>query len=57
MLLMLVVHEQRENDDDRKRNSDEPKQCAFAETHDGSPLLPHVGERTHVDLFWFLTFF
>jgi hypothetical protein len=33
-LLVLVVHEQRENWDDGERNSDEPKQCAFAETHD-----------------------
>jgi hypothetical protein len=56
-LSMLVVHKQRENDDDRKRNSNKPKQRAFSQSHDRSPLCSVVGERTHVDLFWFLTFF
>ncbi len=28
-----VVHENREKQNDRKRNSNQPKQCAFSETH------------------------
>jgi len=31
--LMLAVHEQCEKENDRKRNSDQPEQRAFAETH------------------------
>jgi hypothetical protein len=29
----LVVHEQRENNNDRKRNSEQPKQRTSTETH------------------------
>jgi len=33
---MLMVHKNREKKDDRKWDTDQPKQCAFTETHDRS---------------------
>jgi hypothetical protein len=51
------MHEQRNQKDDRKRNSDKPKQRTSTETHDGSPLGYVVGKRTHLELFLFLHLF
>ena len=38
-----MVHENREKQNDRKRNSDQPKQCAFAKTHVSLRVLMTVG--------------
>jgi hypothetical protein len=35
---VLVVHENREKKDDRKWDTDQPKQCASTETHDKSSI-------------------
>jgi len=32
--LTLVMHEQRKDNDDRKRNANQPEQCTSTETHD-----------------------
>lgn len=35
----LVVHEQREKQNDRKRNFEQPEQCTSTETHVGLHVL------------------
>jgi hypothetical protein len=34
-----VVPEQREQQDDRQRNAEQPKQCTSTKSHGGSPLV------------------